>query len=168
MSDPLGRFLPRSEMLDRSLLDRLLDLDPDLESDAPRPIGAQMREVKEGLRRDLEILLNTRRCPHSPPAEAELAQSLVSYGVDGFHSTSLVTDQQRREFAAGLERRIRACEPRLDDVRVTVLPMPNAHERALKLRIEASHLLRAGLPAVTFETVVDPSTQLMEVASAHE
>lgn len=164
MSDPLERFRPTSDALTRSVLDRLIDPNPDLAVDPARPIGAQVTEVRENLRRDLEILLNTRRRPVSPPKElADLGGSLVEYGVDGFFLTTLVTDLQRKEFATALEIRIRQFEPRLEDVRVAVVPNRNPSERALKLRIEASYTLQPGMPPVAFETAIDPSTQRISV-----
>ncbi|MCO6051759.1 type VI secretion system baseplate subunit TssE [Mesorhizobium sp. RP14(2022)] len=168
MADPLERFRPTSETLRRSLLDRVVDLDPDLLEDRPKTVGAQMEEIRENLRRDLETLLNTRRPPVSPPEKlAELDNALVSFGVDGFFITSLVTTKQRENFAERLETRIRLFEPRFEAVRVSVLPARNPSERSLRLRIEASYVAQAGFPAVAFETAVDPSTQRIVVEAPH-
>jgi type VI secretion system protein ImpF len=161
MADPLERFRPRSETLARSVLDRLLDADPDLAADPRRTIGEQVDSLREGLRRDVEILLNTRRRPLSPPDD--LADSLMGYGVDGFFLVNLVTDDQREAFAQGLAHRIRRFEPRLGEVRVSVLPNRAAAQRSLRLRIEAVHRLQPGMPPISFETAVDPSTQRIRV-----
>jgi type VI secretion system protein ImpF len=170
MADPLARFLPTSETLARSLLDRLTDLDPDLPGDPPRMIGEQIKELREGLRRDLEALLNTRRCPTTPSEDpqSELSDSLLIYGIDGFFTASLVTDKQRSDFARSLERRIRRCEPRLQNVRVSALPPRQPAERSLRLRIEAVHCLQRGLPAIAFETAVDPTTQRLKIEAVHD
>ena len=169
MADPLARFLPTSETLERSLLDRLIDRDPDLAGDPPRMIGEQVNEIRESLRRDVEALLNTRRCPTtpSPDPESDLSDSLLTYGVDGFFATNLVTDEQRTAFARSLEESIRRCEPRLEDVRVSALPPRQQGERSLRLRIEAVHHLQRGLPAIAFETAVDPTTQRLQIEAAH-
>ncbi|PZO74676.1 MAG: type VI secretion system baseplate subunit TssE [Mesorhizobium amorphae] len=168
MPDPLERFRPTSETLHRSLLDRLVDLDPDWSEDRPKSVGTQMDEIRESFRRDLESLLNTRRPPDSPPdALPELNDALVSFGVDGFYITALVTAQQREEFAQRLENRIRLFEPRFESVRVSVLPARNAAERSLRLRIEAAYVAAEGFPPVAFETAVDPSTQRILVEAPH-
>jgi type VI secretion system protein ImpF len=164
LADPLDRYKPTEQSLYRSLLDRLIDRDPDLPEDPPRTAGAQVEEIRENLRRDLETLLNTRRPPDTAPqGMPELADALVSYGVDGFFNTALVTSQQRDEFARRLQTRIRLFEPRFESVAVAVLPPQNAAQRSLRLRIEARYVAQAGFPAVSFETAVDPSTQRIAV-----
>lgn len=164
MPDPLERFRPTSQTLQRSVLDRLVDLDPDRSEDHPKTIGDQVLEVRESLRRDLERLLNTRRCPTSPPdGEEDLTDSLVAFGVDGFFVTALVTDRQREAFASAMEKRIRAFEPRLADLIVSTLPPRHPSERSLRLRIEAVYRAQEGMPAIAFETAVDPSTQRFRV-----
>lgn len=150
------------------MLDRLIDLDPDLSEDRLRPIGAQVEEIRECLRRDLETLLNTRRPPLSTPkGMAELDDSLASFGVDGFFTTALVTSRQREEFAARLEGRIRMFEPRFESVEVTVLPARLPSDRSMRLRIAASYVAQAGIPAISFETAIDPSTQRILVEAPH-
>lgn len=160
MPDPLLRFRPVSQTLSRSVLDRLLDDEPDRAQDRPTLIGAQVRELREAIRRDLETLLNTRRCPQSPPSLLEdLGNSLRSYGVDGFVSANLLTDAARTQFAYTLERRIALFETRLTDVRVTVLRNRAIAERALRLRIDGYFRLHDGMPPISFESTMDPSTQ---------
>lgn len=145
------------ERLAPSLLDRLIDLDPDLKQDPPVTSAERPDGLRAALRRDLEILLNTRCRPDSPPKElGELADSLASLGVEDFFSSDLVTDMQRRIFAAGLERRISRFEPRLEDLTVEFLPEPSSAQRRLRLRISALYHSRPGLPRVVFETHMDP------------
>jgi type VI secretion system protein ImpF len=164
LADPLERYRPTAQTLHRSMLDRLMDFEPDLAEDRLKTIGKQVEEVRESLRRDLEALLNTRRSPQTPPKTlAELDRSLVSFGVDGFFTTALVTASQREQFAQRLESRIRLFEQRLDSVRVSVLPVRHPNERSLRLRIEASYVAQEGMPAIAFETAVDPSTQRIVV-----
>ncbi|WP_182084184.1 type VI secretion system baseplate subunit TssE [Aureimonas sp. ME7] len=167
MADPLDRYRPTAPVLARSLLDRLCDADPDQGHDAPQTIGQQMSDLRESLRRDLERLLNTRRPPASPPAELDdLKDSLVAFGTDGFFVTGLVTDHQRAEFAAAMERRIRLFEPRLSDLSVSTLPPRHPSERSLRLRIEAVYRAQEGMPPIAFETAVDPSTQRFRVEAS--
>jgi type VI secretion system protein ImpF len=153
MADPRHR----DERLAPSLLDRLIDLDPDLPhdsaiSDAETPSG-----LKSALRRDLEVLLNTRCLPQTPPLSMpELADSLVSLGVEDFFAASLVTDAQRNDFARRLQTRITRFEPRLENLSVTILADPLPGRRGLRLRISAHYRARPGMPPVVFETRMDP------------
>ncbi|MQW89278.1 type VI secretion system baseplate subunit TssE [Sinorhizobium saheli] len=167
MADPLERYRPRDRVLARSILDRLIDDSPDLAADPPASLAEQVREMREAIRRDIEALLNTRRCPRTPPTVlTELGDALVNYGVDGMVSANLVTDESKARLARIIERRIALFETRLTQVRVTILKSRSLAERALRLRIEASFRLIDGMPPISFESVIDPSTQRFMVEGA--
>ncbi|MBB4293266.1 type VI secretion system protein ImpF [Rhizobium leguminosarum] len=160
MVDPLERYRLRDRVLSRSILDRLMDEAPDRAVDPPMTFVDQVREVREAIRRDLEALLNTRRSPATPPAVlSELRDALVSYGVDGIVSANLMTEQAKLKLAAVIERRIALFETRLADVRVTILKSRTMTERALRMRIQATFRLHEGMPPISFESTIDPSTQ---------
>ncbi|ANL69614.1 type VI secretion system lysozyme-related protein (plasmid) [Rhizobium phaseoli] len=168
MADPLERYRQRDRVLARSILDRLIDEAPDRAVDPPVSFVDQVREMREAIRRDLEALLNTRRCPATPPAAlAELKDALVSYGVDGVVSANLMTDEAKLRLATAIERRIALFESRLSDVRVTILKSRTMTERALRLRIQATFRLHEGMPPISFESTIDPSTQRFLVEAAH-
>ncbi|CAK12179.1 MULTISPECIES: type VI secretion system baseplate subunit TssE [Rhizobium] len=168
MVDPLERYRLRDRVLARSILDRLIDEAPDRTVDPPISFVDQVRDVREAIRRDLEALLNTRRCPATPPAAlSELKDALVSYGVDGIVSANLMTDQAKLKLAQAIERRIALFETRLSDVRVTILKSRTMTERALRMRIQATFSLHEGMPPISFESTIDPSTQRFLVEAAH-
>ncbi|MBY4611367.1 type VI secretion system baseplate subunit TssE [Rhizobium sp. 9T] len=168
MVDPLERYRLRDRVLSRSILDRLIDQAPDRAVDPPTSFVDQVREVREAIRRDLEALLNTRRCPTTPPtALSELRDALVSYGVDGIVSANLMTDQAKLKLAEAIERRVALFETRLADIRVTILKSRTMTERALRMRIQATFRLHEGMPPISFESTIDPSTQRVLVEAAH-
>ncbi|TBZ26591.1 type VI secretion system baseplate subunit TssE [Rhizobium leguminosarum] len=168
MVDPLERYRLRDRVLARSILDKLIDEAPDRTVDPPMSFVDQVRDVREAIRRDLEALLNTRRCPATPPAAlSELRDALVSYGVDGIVSANLMTDQAKLKLAQAIERRIALFETRLSDVRVTILKSRTMTERALRMRIQATFRLHEGMPPISFESTIDPSTQRFLVEAAH-
>jgi type VI secretion system protein ImpF len=168
MADPLDRYRPRDRVLSRSILDRLIDDSPDLPNDEQMSMVEQVREMREAIRRDLEALLNTRRCPTAPPAAMEeLRDALVSYGVDGIISANLVTDEAKLRLARIIERRIALFETRLSDVLVTILRNRTQSERALRMRIQATFRLYEGMPPISFESMIDPSSQRFTVEAAH-
>ncbi|MBY3489565.1 type VI secretion system baseplate subunit TssE [Rhizobium laguerreae] len=168
MVDPLERYRLRDRVLARSILDRLIDEAPDRTVDPPMSFVDQVRDIREAIRRDLEALLNTRRCPATPPAAlSELRDALVSYGVDGIVSANLMTDQAKLKLAQAIERRIALFETRLSDVRVTILKSRTMTERALRMRIQATFRLHEGMPPISFESTIDPSTQRFLVEAAH-
>lgn len=168
MADPLERYRPRDRVLSRSILDRLIDDAPDRDFDPPASVTDQTRQMREAIRRDLESLLNTRRCPSAPPSElTELKDALVSYGLDGMVSANLVTDEAKLSLARMIERRISMFETRLSEVRVTILKSRTMTERALRMRIQASFRLHEGMPPISFESTIDPSTQRFLVEAAN-
>ncbi|WEX08241.1 type VI secretion system baseplate subunit TssE [Chelativorans sp. AA-79] len=159
MADPLDHYRPKERVLARSVLDRLLDACPDVTQDSAISLAAQARELREAIRRDLEALLNTRRRPVSAPPElGELKDALVSFGVDSMVSANLATEEAKSALARAIERRITLFEKRLSDVRVTI-PGKTAGERTLRMRIEAATRLHDGMPPISFETRLDPSSQ---------
>lgn len=169
MSDPLGRYVQQDQTVSLSVLDRLLDSEPDRAADPYMSISAQTYHLRECIRRDLESLLNTRRCPISPPAHLkELQQSVLNFGVDGFVSANLVTDESKTSLARTLEQRIKRAETRLADVQITILKTRANIDRTLRMRIEASFRLQDGIPPIRFETTVDPASQRFSIGAANE
>lgn len=164
MADPLDSYRPGERQVVRSVLDRLLDDAPYSPADPPTSYVTQVREMREAIRRDLELLLNTRRCVQSPGAAyADLQNSLCSFGVDGVVAANLMTDEAKLALARSIERSISRFETRLSNVRVTILKSRSMTARALRMRIEASFRLYEGMPPISFESVIDPSSQRFHV-----
>ncbi|MDO5611858.1 MAG: type VI secretion system baseplate subunit TssE [Paracoccus sp. (in: a-proteobacteria)] len=145
------------ELQQPALLDRLIDFDPDLDRDPPTPQAATPAALRDALRRDLEMLLNTRcRAESLPDGLSALDDSLLSFGVGDFFSAPLVTPRQRQAFATDLQRRIALFEPRLENLSVTLQDDAAPERRSLHLRISAEYRMRPGLPPILFESRVDP------------
>lgn len=169
MADPLDRYRPGERVLARSVLDSLLDANPDMENDPPSSLSDQIRTMRESIRRDLEALLNTRRRPVAPPPGLpELKDALVSYGMDGTVSANLVTDESKLSLARAIERRISMFETRLSDVHVTIVHNQGSVERTLRMRIQATFRLHDGMPPISFESTIDPSTQRFRLEAARD
>lgn len=148
-----------------ALLDRLVDFDPDLSEDPPVTEAESIAGLRSALRRDLEILLNTRAVPRSLPAHLpELADSVLAFGTGDFFSAELGTEAQRTAFAEDVRGRIEKFEPRLRDLSVTLVSDPIPSRRQLRLRIKARHVARPGLPPIVFETAMDPVAGHFSVA----
>src|SRR5438309_2078073 len=147
-----------------SVLDRLLDDEPERTQEPPRNRNQVLRDLKHAVRRDLENLLNTRtRCLSWPPALTELKQSLVNYGIPDITGASLGSSKERDEFCRVIQSVIRLNEPRFKTVRVQLLENTEPLDRTLRFRIDA--LLQAD-PApepVVFDSSVKPATGVFEV-----
>ena len=137
-----------------SLKDRLFD--PDSMGTRGRP-GYTLRQIIDSVRDDLEDLLNTRRSFSVPETKyAEVARSIVNYGVPDLISLGAATPSKQEEVAHIIEEIITLHEPRLRNVRARLV-----RARALELRVlfHVDAELRVDpCPAVAFETVVELTT----------
>jgi type VI secretion system protein ImpF len=147
-----------------SVLDRLLDDEPEVRREAPRSRHQLLRELKQSVRRDLENLLNTRRrCLGWPADLTELECSLVNYGIPDFLSGNMAASEGRQQLCEAIEQVIRTYESRFKTVKVQLLEGGDPLDRTLRFRIDA--LLRAD-PApepVVFDSAVEPGTGNIEV-----
>ena len=102
------------QLLLPSVLDRLIDNDPQVRQEAPGSRSQLLRELKQAVRRDLENLLNTRiRCLPFPREFSEFEQSLVSYGISRPDRHTMASPRNARSFDASSTRSFSTYEPRL-------------------------------------------------------
>jgi type VI secretion system protein ImpF len=146
------------------MLDRLIDDDPGERQERPKSAAQQLRDLRDGVIRDVGNLLNTRRrWPPPDPALTELVPSLADYGVPDFTGADLSTPKAREEFRALLSMALRRYEPRFKSVRVELLENSDATDRTLRFRVDAMlHADPAPEPLV-FDSVVDPVSGGFEV-----
>ncbi|MGH8431367.1 MAG: type VI secretion system baseplate subunit TssE [Solimonas sp.] len=101
------------------LFDRLVDAEPDEQSDRPITVAAAMDALRASICRDLEELLNTRRRWRSwDPHLTELDRSLVGYGLPDFASGAFNDPRRREELRLLVEASIRRFEPRIVTLKV--------------------------------------------------
>lgn len=150
------------------LLDRLMDADPDAPRTLPPTHAEAVEALRNAVRRDLEALLNARRRRLPPPAHCEeLAVSPIGYGVPDPTSGSFTDEDRRRALAAEVEAVVQRFEPRLANVRVFLSNLdPELFDRTLRVRIEGLLCTEPVPEAVTFETLVRPSTLDVAVRQA--
>ncbi len=141
------------------LLDRLIDDAPDQERDPAISVVDLMVALRVSVRRDLEALLNARRRWRSWPKHmTQLATSPLGYGIPDFASGAFNDARRRDELRIEIEDAIRRFEPRFLSVRVHLVDTKERLETTLRLRIEAVMHAEPAPEAVTFDTVVDPTT----------
>jgi type VI secretion system protein ImpF len=142
-----------------SLLDRLIDAEPDKQRDPPLSPAESVAALRHSLRRDLEALLNARRRWRSwPEGYSELGISPVGYGIADF-SAGAFNDPRRREWLrSDVEQTIRRFEPRLARLRVTLIEPKDRLEARLRLRIEALLRVEPAPEPIAFDTLIDAAT----------
>lgn len=150
------------------LLDRLMDADPAAPPTLPPSHAEAVERLRDAVRRDLELLLNARRRRVPPPAHCEeLVTSPIGYGVPDPTAGSFTDEHRRRALAAEIEAVVQRFEPRLAQVRVFLSNMdPELFDRTLRVRIEGLLRTEPVPEAVTFETLVRPTTLDVAVRQA--
>jgi type VI secretion system protein ImpF len=149
-----------------SILDRLLDDEPENRQEALPSRGQLLREMTDSVRRDLEELLNTRwRCRSWPEEWNELDTSLVSYGIPDFTGAGMSSPEDREKFREDVEKTIRKFEPRFKSVRVSLVPNPDPADRTLRFRFDALLHAHPAPEPVVFESRLEPATKSFEVES---
>ena len=143
----------------QSIAERLVDLEPQASSDPFVSRSQSIRQMKVSIRRDLEWVLNTRR--HPEPAGAALpllARSLYNYGVPDFSILSLDAPKDRSRLTSDLQNAIEVFEPRLRDVRVSIVQLPNQESRAVRFQIDAMLQVDPAPQHVSFDTTLQLAT----------
>lgn len=141
-----------------SVLDRLIDEDPQLSTEAPASRPKSLRQLKLAVRRDLEWLLNTRQVVTGIPEDLkETTHSLASYGLPDFTSYSIKSPAERNKVRRALENAISTFEPRLADVLVSIDPL-RENERVIKFRVDARLKVDPVPEPITFDTVLQLGT----------
>lgn len=137
-----------------SILDRLIDNDPDLSQEPSQDRYLNIRQIKEQVVRDLENLLNTRRHIFDPPdGFKEVNDSLFTYGVADFTSQNPGNISVKKAIKQDMEKVIARFEPRLKNVSVVV--EGDSRINSLRFRINAMLVVEPESEPVSFDTFFD-------------
>ena len=136
-----------------SVLDRLVDFDPELKTEPPPSRSKALRQVKQALKRDLEWLLNTRRVLEVPDELPLLADSILAYGLPDFSNFSVKSAGDQHDLTLALEATLKRFEPRLEDVVVSVAST-SVLERAFRFKIEARLRIDPVPEPISFDTTL--------------
>jgi type VI secretion system protein ImpF len=143
-----------------SLIDRLTDEDTRASADPRTTYAESLRQFKFSVQRDLEWLLNTRRIPDPPPEDLEeLNRSLYNYGVPDITSMSRDSVAARKRLLRQVEEALADFEPRLTDVRLSLVDLEGENKRReLRFFVEATLRLDPTPEQVMFDTVLQFSS----------
>lgn len=150
---------PRLSFLDRLLLD---EDDP-----TPSPPQREAGRLRAAVRRDLELLLNTRRWIRGwPMAAGELRRSVLAYGLPDVHTLPMATEGQRETFRLAIEEALHLFEPRFSSVSVSLLQNIEEFDRTLRFRIQAVLRVDADDEPVVYDSCLDPALRSFTVTDA--
>ncbi len=150
-----------------SILDRLIDADPGTTAEAIPTRTQSVRQLKDGLRRDLEWLLNTRRVA-VPPDESlkEVNRSLYVFGLPDFTHYGLNSPADQAKLVRFLQGTVKIFEPRMANVRIVPLEAVAGKTRTLRFRIEGMLVMDPAPEHVSFDTVLELTSGGYEVRNA--
>jgi len=150
-----------------SVLDRLIDADPRTSSEAPPTRAQSIRTLRDAVRRDLEWLLNTRQVAFPPPEGLrELHRSVYVYGLPDFSGYNLGVAAAETRLTRHLQAALKFFEPRLARVRVVPIEPLVAKTRTFRFRIEALLMMDPAPEHISFDTVLQLTTNQYEVQNA--
>lgn len=144
------------ETITVSVLDRLIDLEPENRVENPLSRSQSVRLLKSAVRRDLEWLLNTRRIV-DPPDEGlkEINKSLYVYGLPDLSALTMAASGDRNRLVRQILATINLFEPRLANVRVVMVETPDAAKKDVRMRIEAMLRMDPVPEPVSFDTLIE-------------
>lgn len=149
-----------------SLLDRLLDDEPKAKADTPLNFNKSLAKLKQGLQRDLENLLNSRRNPEElPESSVETAKSVYLYGFPDISaaSSNFLYDQTR--LLVLIEQTLATFEPRLKSVKVSLLPQSGT-SRVLRFVIEGMLQVDPNPEHVLYDVALELTSGEYQVSGA--
>jgi type VI secretion system protein ImpF len=152
------------QLLLPSVLDRLIDHEPEHRHEPPRSRNQLLRDLKQAVRRDLENLLNTRIRFVPWPAELkELRQSMVNYGIPDLTGAPLGTGREREDFRRTVQAVIGIYEPRLKKLSVNLRDQVDPIDRTIRFHIEAVLQAEPAPEPVAFDSTLLLTTGSFEV-----
>ncbi|MFC7399185.1 type VI secretion system baseplate subunit TssE [Chelatococcus sp. GCM10030263] len=115
--------------------------------------------MRDALRAELELILNTRRpCLALPQGAPELARSLIAFGLPDLAGEALVGETDAEHFRATVEEAIRLFAPSLGALKVE-LAGPTQSGGSLSLRISAMLVIGAARRPLAFESALVPGAR---------
>jgi type VI secretion system protein ImpF len=146
-----------------SVLDRLIDQEPERKLEPPLTRSQSLRELKAALRRDLEWLLNSRRTIEGSPASLkELERSLYNYGLPDVSSLYLRSTNDQGILLRAIKTAIDLFEPRLLNIKVTLEPAAD-ETRVLRFAIDGLLRMDPAPEHIFFDTLLEPMSGQYQV-----
>ena len=146
-----------------SILDRLIDYEPDVSKEPPKSRAKTLTELKHAVKRDLEWLLNTKRSvTEIPESLEETTNSMATYGLRDLTRLGISNPAEQQRLIKEVEKALKTFEPRFMDLKVKLEPI-NELERSMRFKIEANLDAEPAPEPIVFDTVLELGTGGFEV-----
>ncbi|MDQ3332217.1 MAG: type VI secretion system baseplate subunit TssE, partial [Planctomycetota bacterium] len=114
------------------------------------------RDIREGVRRDLEMLLNTVHTrPGLASSDSELAVSVLTYGLPDLTMRALDDPVEQGLLCELIRNTIGRFEPRLREVHVSVRKAESRLARTIQLQIDAVLHVDPLIERIAFDTLIE-------------
>lgn len=162
--------IDKNKKLRPSILDRLIDNEPNLAENPQVDQHQQLKELRNSVLRDLINLLNTRIRIIQPDDEyRELNLSLLNYGLPDLATVNISDKIKRKAFTERLESLLMNFESRFKSISVNYLENADILDRTLRFRIDATLYADPSPEIVIFDSVLDPVSHSVNIEeSGHE
>lgn len=163
----MSRIRP-DQLLIPSLLDRLLDDEPDALQELPRSRSQRLSDLKISVRRDLEYLLNTRVCLREIPEDCDQVKtSVLNFGIPDFGGVAMGSRKQQEILRARVEDVIQRFETRFKQVQVElILNSDSKHQRTIRFRIDGILHAEPAPEPVAFDSFITPTVGQFQVRAS--
>ncbi len=163
----MSRIRP-DQLLIPSLLDRLLDDEPDAMQELSRSRSQRLADLKVSVRRDLEYLLNTRVCLREIPEDCEeVKTSVLNFGIPDFSGVAMGSRKQQEILRARVEDVIKRFETRFKQVHVElILDADSKHQRTIRFRIDGILHAEPAPEPVAFDSFITPAVGQFQVRAS--
>ena len=147
-----------------SILDRLIDHNPENKVEAVASRNQVIREMRESVRRDLEVLLNSRiRCVESPVEWKASENSVINYGIPDYSGVNLSNEDDCEAFVKLIQKIIIHYETRFKSVSVKVLRNDQPYDRTFRFRIDALLKVEPAVKSIVFDSSMESVTRKFKV-----
>lgn len=153
-------------ILNESLLDRLIDHEPDKTHESNKTQQQQLSDFYISIHRDLENLLNTRNLNLFDDTNCKnLNFSILNYGLpDLFNHPHSLNDQT--EFVRKLRNIIETFEPRIKNIELSIVHNDDLTEKILRFRITGWLHIEPTPALITLNSTLNPENYFFQLTSA--
>lgn len=139
-----------------SLLDRLTDEEPRVSGDVAVSREESVRRFRLAVQRDVEALLNTRRCiVEIGPGDVELRRSVHEFGIADTTGLAVGTAAGRKMLTDDIKDALQRFEPRLMNVTVRLTESSQVRTPQVRFAIEATLRMDPSPEQIVFDTVLE-------------
>ncbi len=137
-----------------SLLDRLIDEDPEGPPERPPRRTHTQGQYTRSIVRDLQWLLNTRCSMRYDSKERVGRRSVLDFGLDDFTHLVPLFEDDRLKLSKYIQEAIKAFEPRLQIRNVQIREL-KGNPRVLEVHFEAYLIINDVREPVSFRAIID-------------